>query len=107
MFSNYAELASISTNSKKGGVTPTKACVSLSPVSYKANLKLIIDLKASKASKRKTTSLSYNKTPTKRPKTSYINSKLLEDINKKQLDREIQSLLLNSYSKNSYNATRK
>ena len=89
MFSNYAELASTSINSKKGGVTPTKARVSLSPISYKANLKLIIDLKASKASKRKTTSLSYNKTPTKRPKTSRINGKLLEDINKEQLNREI------------------
>jgi hypothetical protein len=63
MFANFTDL--LSTTTKKAGATPTKACVFKSPRSYKVNLKLIIELKAKKTSKRKVTALSKAVTPTK------------------------------------------
>jgi hypothetical protein len=62
MFANYAELLNINTNTKKAGITPSKPCVSKLLASYKANLKLIINLKTNKASRRKATSLRKAKT---------------------------------------------
>jgi hypothetical protein len=73
MFANFADLLSMTT--KKAGATPTKACVFKLPRSYKANLKLITELKAKKTSKRKVTALSEAVTLTKRTKTSCIVSK--------------------------------
>ena len=63
MFTNFTNL--LSTTTKKAGATPTKACVSKLPRSYKANFKLIIELKAKKTSKRKVAALSKAITPTK------------------------------------------
>jgi hypothetical protein len=54
MFANFAELPSTST--KKTGATPTKARVSTSPISRKTNLKSTMELKTSKAGKRKAAS---------------------------------------------------
>jgi hypothetical protein len=79
MFANFADL--LSTTTKKAGATPTKACVSKLPRSYKANLKLITELKAKKTSKRKVTALSKAVTPTKQTKTSCTVGKQLLNIN--------------------------
>ena len=106
MFANFADLLSITT--KKAGATLTKACVSKSPRSYKANLKLITELKAKKTSKRKVAALSKAVTPTKQTKTSCIVSKQLLNINKQFNKEDIPYLLLlASYSKDSNKATRK
>jgi len=58
MFANYTELLNTSAKPKKAALTPTKACVSVLPANYKANLNLIKNLKTAKARKRKATSLS-------------------------------------------------
>jgi hypothetical protein len=83
MFANFADL--LSTTTKKAGATPTKARVSESPRSYKANLKLITELKAKKTGKRKVAAV----TPTKRTKTSRTVGKQLLNINKRSDEEDI------------------
>jgi hypothetical protein len=107
MFANYAELLNTNTNTKKAGTTPSKPCVSKSPASYKANLKLIINLKTNKASRRKAASSRKAKTPTKRTKTNGTTGKQLANINKEDPDKEMLDLLpLTRHGKNGYKATR-
>jgi hypothetical protein len=106
MFANFANL--LSTTTKKAGATPTKARVSKLPRSYKANLKLITELKAKKTSKRKVAALSEAITPTKRIKTSRTVGKQLLNINERSNKEDITYLSpLAGYSKDGDKATRK
>jgi hypothetical protein len=105
MFANFADL--LSTTTKKAGATPTKARVFESPRSYKANLKLITELKAKKTSKRKVAALSEAVTPTKRTKTSRTVGKQLLNINERSNKEDITySSPLASCGKDSDKATR-
>jgi hypothetical protein len=106
MFANFADL--LSTTTKKAGATPTKARVSESPRSYKANLKLITELKAKKTGKRKVAALSEAVTPTKQTKTSRTVGKQLLNIDKRSNEEDITYLLLLAgRDKDSDKATRK
>jgi hypothetical protein len=105
MFANFADL--LSTTTKKAGATPTKARVSESPRSYKANLKLITELKAKKTGKRKVAALSEAVTPTKRTKTSRTVGKQLPNIDERSDKEDITySLPLAGRGKDGDEATR-